>query len=214
MSSSTSSPALPIRLIGVLGGSFDPPHLGHAALARYALAALDREARSHDMEARVWILPAGRHPFGKAQTPAEMRLEMCRLAFDSLDKRIETRDDETVWSRDNPDTPTYTIDTLKRLAAAHPDAHFRLILGGDLADEVEKWRAWDRITVLAPPLWIPRAGYAPDQTTKEAARGDFEPLPEIASSDARRMLAAGESVDGVLAPTVAQMIATHRLYQK
>ena len=98
--------------IGLLGGSFNPPHLGHLlmAVAVYATEEIDH----------LWIIPTADHAFGKKLAPFEDRVRMCHLAFRHLAGGAAVLDLESRLPRE-PGTASYTVDTLRALRAVRPD---------------------------------------------------------------------------------------------
>jgi nicotinate-nucleotide adenylyltransferase len=165
--------------IGVFGGQFDPPHVGHLIVcqeARYRLA-LDR----------LLVVPAGT-PAHRAppETPAELRLRLAEAAFAG-----EPRTEVSRIELERPG-PSYTVDTLEALAG---EGELYLILGADQYATFERWREPDRIRRLARLAVAPRPGApVPD--------GDAivlpSPLVDVSSSELRRRLAAGEPVRHVI----------------
>ncbi len=179
----------------MFGGSFDPPHVAHTLAAAYVLTA-------HAVD-RVLVTPTAAHPFGKRLVSFEHRLQMCALAFAPL-AQVELCEIE----RELPQ-PNLTLNTLTALAARHPDVQLRLLVGTDLRRETHAWHDFGSIEVLAPPLWVARAGAGADHEPGEA----LVALPDISSTEIRRRLAAGEPTSGLLAPAVADYIRAHGLYR-
>lgn len=179
--------------IGVYGGSFDPPHRAHSAAVLWALETGEVDC--------VVMAPSARHPFGKeAAAPFEDRLAMCRLAARPFGpERVEVTDIEA-----RRDGPSYTVDTLRQLAAERPGASLRLVVGSDVAAELDGWRAAEEVRRLAPLLEVPRSGGA-DGLWLGA-------LPDLSSSMVRARIAAGEPVDRLVAGPVLDYIRERRLY--
>jgi nicotinate-nucleotide adenylyltransferase len=175
----------------VFGGSFDPPHLGHVLAAAYALAA-------HSVE-RVLVTPTAAHAFGKRLSSFEHRVRMCELAFEPL-RHVELCPIE----RELPQ-PSYTLNTLQALAARHAGVQLRLLLGSDLQRETHAWHDFASIVAIAPPLWIARQGH--DVSGSEPA------IPDISSTEIRRLLAADEPTTGLLSPSVRDYVRQHGLYR-
>jgi nicotinate-nucleotide adenylyltransferase len=146
---------MPLRAIGLLGGSFDPIHAGHLQLARDALAQLPlREVR---------FLPADQ-PWQKgAITPAAHRAHMVELAIAG----------EPRWALDMHEIErggtTYTIDTLRALRSVMPDASLVLIMGSDQFERFDTWRDWQAIAGLAHIAVAQRAGSPPSLNPAIAA---------------------------------------------
>jgi nicotinate-nucleotide adenylyltransferase len=183
------------KRIGVLGGSFDPPHCGHVLLAAYALAVAPIDG--------VLIVPAFAHPFGKRMAPFPQRLAMASLAFATLDPARTVVCD--VESELNP--PSYTWRTLERLSERLPGAQLRLLVGSDIVRDTAKWARFDRVEALAPLFVIGRGGH--DALAAESAPLE---LPEVSSTEVRRRLRAGASVHGLVPTAVAEHVAREGLY--
>ena len=171
--------------IAVLGGSFDPPHIGHGLVSAWLLWA--------DRADAVWLLPAFAHPFGKQSRPFAERVALCEALAQSIDARIEVCEVE----RDLP-RPSYTIDTLDHLAKAHPEHQFQLVVGADVLPETPRWKSWDQIQSRFAPIVVGRAGYdSPDGSVV---------FPEVSSTEIRRRLAAGLPIDHLVLPAVDALL--------
>lgn len=194
--------------LGVLGGTFDPIHLGHVTLAREALvcARLDR----------LLLVPAGIPPHKHAASAAAGdRLEMCRLACANLPD-IEVSDVET-----RRDGPSFTVDTLRSLQAEQPDAELCLVLGWDAARLLPAWREPQRVLELASLVLFRRPG-VPGPSDDDLRAAGIDPAravlcatatPEVDATEIRRRAAAGEPLDGLVPPAVAGYIQAHGLYR-
>ena len=195
--------------IGLLGGTFDPVHGGHLAVARQVkdICALDG----------VWLIPAARSPFrGAPHASAAHRVAMCRLAADGR-PWLEVHDLELARP-----APSYTIDTLRALTKAHPDAEFVLIVGTDALEAMAAWRDTDAIFALSEVVAVARSGYAaelPDDLLRDnpaaatRVRILHDAASDVAASDVRRRVAAGDSLVGLVPDTVAAYIRRHGLYR-
>ena len=194
--------------LGILGGTFDPIHLGHLAAAKAAIdcAHLDR----------VLLVPAGEPPHRRgAVANAEHRLEMSRLAIDE-DRRLEVSDVEVRRSG-----LSYTVDTLEKLRQAHPRDELFLVLGWDAARLFATWRMPDEVRRLATVVVVTRPGSnSPDEAALRQAGLDpasvilcARSTPDISGSTLRRAIASGQAVGDRLPAAVEQYIATHRLYR-
>ena len=190
--------------IGLFGGSFDPPHIAHVLVAGWALAEGEID--------RLWVIPAGGHPFGKRSAPFADRFEMCRRAFACFGERVAVLDVER-----SPETH-YSIDTLRGLARLHPTCRWRWVMGSDQLEQTEAWKTFDELAQLAPPLIIPRQGYpAPPSTAtlqKDPPRAQDFALPDLSSSFLRERLAAGafDEVLGLAPASVLDLIRHRGLY--
>lgn len=186
--------------LGVFGGTFDPPHLGHLAAARAAsrVAALDR----------VVFVPAGRpwQKDGRPVSAAEDRYRMTELAI---------RDDEPAFavSRIEVDRagPSYTVDTLESLA--REERELFLILGADAAAGIATWRRPDRICELAVLAVVNRPGYgvSPPLDGCTCVEVEMEPV-DISATEVRRLLGAGGDVRGLVPDDVAAYATERGLY--
>ena len=194
--------------IGILGGTFDPIHLGHIAAARAALecAQLDR----------VLFVPTGQPPHRRgAVAGAEQRLEMSRLAT-AGEQKFQVSDLEV-----RRGGPSYTVDTLRELRTAHPDDELFLILGWDAARLFATWHQPEEVRRLASVVVVvTRPGSPqPDATALEAAGLDSpstivcaRPTPDISGSALRRSIAKGDPVGDRLPAAVESYIAKNKLY--
>lgn len=153
------------QVIGLYGGSFDPPHLTHSLVIAWALAS----GTIH----QVWVIPSNGHPFGKKLSPFEARMEMCYRAFDFFGDRVHILDIEK-----EPRTH-YSIDTVKQLVKQHPKQQWRWIMGGDAFAESAKWRQFDELKKLAPIFVVPRQQSGDDHLIA---------LPNLSSSLIREAL--------------------------
>jgi len=179
---------------GILGGTFDPPHLGHLELASIALASGEVQ--------EVWFVPCLTHRFAKEPAPFEHRLAMCCLMV-SGEAAMKVSDMETRLER-----PGYTLDLVRALRAAHPNLSIRLLAGADIYHERDKWHRYDETAKLAPPLYVARQGVEPiPEPTLPAPHG-------ISSSSIRDALARGERPDDVLSREVLDYIEAHGLYRE
>ncbi|HXM54990.1 MAG TPA: nicotinate-nucleotide adenylyltransferase [Candidatus Dormibacteraeota bacterium] len=193
--------------LGVVGGTFDPIHLGHVAMAEAgaACAGLDR----------VLLVPANVPPHrGPATASSEDRLAMVRLAA-AGHSRLEVSDVELRRAG-----PSYTADTLRALAAEHPDAELHLLLGWDAAREIRAWHRPDEVMRLARLVIVTRPGYPrPAEADLRAAGIDPDrvvlcdvPTPDVESTDVRRLAETGGSLAGLLDPAVEAYVRSRQLY--
>ena len=187
--------------IGLFGGSFDPPHIAHVLVVGWVLSLGEVD--------EVWVIPSGGHPFGKPLAPFADRLEMCRRAFACYGERVR------LLAIEKEPRTHYTIQTLRTLTGLHPDCRWRWIMGSDTLDDAPKWREFDEVMRLAPPLVIPRRGYRPrgGQAPGGGPVGDFT-LPDVSSTLIRRKLREGrlEDLTGLLPRAVLEWIHDHSLY--
>lgn len=194
--------------VGVLGGTFDPIHLGHLAAAQ---AALDCAGLG-----KVLIMPSAQPPHRPgAIASAEQRLAMCRLAVEGRPGLEVSNVEVRQGGR------SYTVDTLVELKRLAPHDELFLILGWDAAALFATWREPAKVRSLASVVVIGRPGTpVPGREQLAAAGLDVErtvlclrPTPDISGSALRRAIAAGESVAGRVPPAVERYIAAHALYR-
>ena len=197
--------------LGILGGTFDPPHVGHLAVAQDAWARLPLD--------RVLFVPAAvpPHKVGAVCTPPALRLEMVRAAI-AGDDRFDASDIEL-----HRDGPSYTVDTLRELTKRQQDAELFLLLGADQFRELGTWRDPAAIARMATLVLVPRGDDDPEGTLALAR----ESLPsdarlavlnatrvDVSSSEIRRRCAAGEPVRYLVPNDVLRVIEREGLYEE
>jgi nicotinate-nucleotide adenylyltransferase len=193
--------------LGVLGGTFDPIHIGHLAAATAAMdcAHLDR----------VLFVPSAQPPHrAAAVAPAEDRLAMCKLAVEG-EPRFEVSDVEVKRGG-----RSYTVDTLDELHRTHLTDELFLILGWDAARLLRTWHKPERVSALASFVIVARPGMQPPTPADLTALGlDPErvvrcivPTPDVSGSELRRAIASGQPSAGKVPPAVERYITKHDLY--
>jgi len=206
-----STPDEATRRIGVLGGTFDPPHVGHLWLAAVAADGLGLD--------RVHFMPAAKPPH-KGQrliSRATDRLLMTRLAI-MPDQHFELSGIEM----ERPG-PSYTIDSVVELKRMHPDAELFLIMAADSLAQIDTWREPDRL--LEEIEWVvgPRSGSdPPDRSRLEERFGDAAsrihllegPSLDVSSSEIRRRVAAGHTIRYLVPRDVEELIIERELYRR
>lgn len=203
----TAGVAVAARRVGVLGGAFDPPHLAHVALARSAVAQLQLDELRVIPTGQAWHKP-------RQLTAAAHRLAMVQLAFASLSAaQLDPR--ETRRSG-----PSYTIDTLRELAAELPGAELFLIIGADQAQALTTWHDWEGIVQSATICVADRAnspgaasGFEAQTSHPDRFRHLQMPAMLTSATDIRARIAAHEDVSALVGEPVARYIAAHHLYQ-
>ena len=188
--------------IGVLGGTFDPPHVGHL------LAAVDAfEALSLD---KLIFVPAAAQPL-KTKTPAlasaEDRLEMVRLAVGD-DPRFEVSESEIARGG-----LSYTVDTLEELVRERPGSELVFILGMDALSSFDKWKSPNRILELASLAVLARSGDHRSSSDLGGVTVVGMRRIDISSSEIRQRIAAGKSIRGFVAESVEAYISAENLYR-
>lgn len=184
-----------MRAVALLGGSFNPPHVGHVMAAWWALATQGVD--------EVWLLPSILHPFGKALAPWEDRVRMCELAVEGIrGLRVCTAEAEL---QGDP-LAGRTARTLEHLIAKHPDHRFKLVVGTDILLETDRWYRFDRVRELAELIVVGRQGYEPAPGSPS--------LPEVSSTAIRAALARGGDVSGLVPRAVLRYIGERGLYRE
>jgi nicotinate-nucleotide adenylyltransferase len=194
--------------LGILGGTFNPPHLGHLVCAQEAYLQLSLD--------QVMLIPARIPPHKPVEEEpgADHRLELCRLAVDG-DERFSVSDVEI-----DRDGPSYTVDTLVELTSQAPDNELFLILGGDVAAGLPKWHEPGKVLSLSTLAIAERKG-TPRAEIENAlehlsgidqARFFSMPTIEISSTEIRRRVRAGEPITYLVPEQVAEYVREHHLY--
>lgn len=200
--------------IALFGGSFDPPHRGHMAIAR---AAADRFALN-----QVLFAPVGLQPL-KPQTTGATFEE--RLAMTTLACMGDLRFTPSTIDAARPDgLPNYTIDTLRLLHQSMPDAQIFNLIGADSFLSLARWRDPHQLLELAEWIVVSRPGYSssgliedpPDLKLTPAQRTHIHVLDtvheDVAATNLRERLRAGDPCKDLLPPQVSGYIQHHHLY--
>ncbi len=206
-----------VRSLGILGGTFNPPHLGHLALARHAREELGLEC--------VVLMPTGSplHKPAAVEPGAERRLAMCRLAAQGVDGLSACALEVERGG------PSYTVDTLRAIHATHPNADLTFIVGADTAATLASWREPVELLGLARLAVASRegsdrrhvlntvAGLAGEDAQgrgRLTARVDFLTMDtiDVSSSAVRERASRGEQLTGLLPAVVSDYIAEHGVY--
>jgi nicotinate-nucleotide adenylyltransferase len=177
-----------MAVVGILGGRFDPPHVGHLALARRAVDHFGID------DLHVTVVAAAAHK--GAEADIEHRLAMARLTFGPLGATVEVEE--------HP----YTVDALE--ARGYDDPIF--LVGADQLIDFATWKNPERVLELARLGVAARPGHAPPVESSD--RIDvFELEPhDVSSTDIRDRVRRGATIDGLVVPEVARYIAEHGLY--
>lgn len=192
------------RRVGILGGSFDPPHIGHLVVADDAMDALGLDA--------VWFIPASIHPLkqGRTATPADCRREMVEAAIAGND-RFASLDVEL-----RRPGPSYTVDTLRMLHAAHPATEFFFLVGADVLSEFHRWREAETIAALARLTVLSRGGEEAD-AVRPAVPVPYQRVAvtrvDISSSEIRRRVHEGRPFRYLVPEGVYSIIVQRVLYR-
>jgi nicotinate-nucleotide adenylyltransferase len=197
-------------VVGVFGGTFDPPHLGHLAAAQEALDAAGLD--------RVLFVPSQQNPLKQDLTSSsvEHRLAMTALAIDD-DPRFELSSADI-----GRDGPSYTVDLLQRLQDELGPGHdLAFIAGMDVLHELHRWRDPQRLLELARLLIVQRPGQEtlrPEEVDRRVPGASrriqviLTPGVAISSSELRERVATGRPIRYLVPDAVAGYIREHRLY--
>jgi nicotinate-nucleotide adenylyltransferase len=198
-----------VARLGILGGTFNPPHIGHLVMAQ--------EARRQLALDHVLLIPVHTPPHKElAEDPGpEVRAELCRLAVEG--------DDGLQLSMLEIDRPgaSYTVDTLREIHASKPEAELTFIVGGDMAFSLPSWREPDQVLALATLAVAERDGAEQQDIAAHLATLDPEgtrirffemPRLDISSSLIRRRVASGRPIRHLVPEAVADAISARGLY--
>jgi nicotinate-nucleotide adenylyltransferase len=184
--------------LGILGGTFNPPHVGHLVCAQEAHAQLGLD--------RVVLMPARRPPHKEiaADPGAEARLELCRRAIGDDDRFAVSRLELDRAGR------SYTVDTLKALHDSDPQADVTFIVGGDMARTLPTWREPEAVLQLATLAVAERAG-----AVREDICDELSALGGAVTGDriVRRYVAAGRPIRYLVPDAVAEAIGANGWYR-
>jgi nicotinate-nucleotide adenylyltransferase len=189
------------RRLGLLGGTFDPPHIGHLVAAVSVSEALGLD--------EVWLVPNG-DPWQKRDrvvTPAAVRLEMARAAVADVPD-LEVSDVEV-----RRDGPSFTIDTVHQLRAEDPDRDLVVIMGRDSALGLPTWERHEELLAAVDLAVVDRGGAA--APTLPGARVVVVPMRriDVSSTELRQRVAVGRPIVPLVPPAVAALVARHGLYR-
>jgi nicotinate-nucleotide adenylyltransferase len=190
------------KRLGVMGGTFDPIHNGHLVAASEVAAALSLD--------EVVFVPTGRPWQKQVVSPAEHRYLMTVIAT-AANPRFKVSRIEI-----DRDGPTYTVDTLREMKSANPDADLFFISGADAIAQILAWKDIDSIWGLAHFVAVSRPGHSleiPD--APEGAISSLEiPALSISSTDCRQRVSVGKPVWYLVPDGVVQYITKHELYRR
>ena len=187
--------------LGLLGGSFDPVHLGHLLVAQAAIEELGLD--------RLFFIPAAQSPFKPEghPAPAALRLQWLRLA---LAGKTNCEIDEQEIRRGGI---SYTIDTLRDYAKRFPQAELFYLIGADNAAKLNEWREAGELARLAPFVATPRPGEAPANFPAPFRGRTLKGFPlAVSSSEIRARVKAGLPLEPLVPPPVAEAICAAKQY--
>lgn len=196
--------------IAILGGSFDPPHKGHIAIAKRLL-------RQSDFD-QIWLMPLFQHPFNKNLSASNIRLKMTKY----LEKnKIKVLDLEIKRKK-----ISYTIDTLKSLSKNYPKDKFSWIIGTDQVSDFTKWKNWQEIINNFKLIIVPRTDFKKAEAELNnisklvsfpkniilISRKIFPPI-YISSALTRKKLKEDKSISNLVPKKIKEYIIKNKLYK-
>ncbi len=179
--------------IAILGGSFNPPHVGHQMIALWVLSTKQVDA--------VWLVPCFQHPFGKELEEYHHRIAMCQLAAQTFEKdKVHVSTAEQGLNQSGR-----TLFLIKHLLKHHPNHLFSLVIGADILRERKSWLGFDEIEKLVPIIVVGRAGY-------DSPSADVPILPAISSTEIRQRISRKKNISPFVPRSVLEYIKKHGLY--
>lgn len=187
--------------VGLLGGAFDPPHLGHLICAQYTLEALDLD--------KIIFIPSGDHPFKRNDVVASAtdRLAMVELsvagygAFEASDIEVGRQG------------ITYTIDTIEQIRSEHPEWELYLLIGADCVPEFDKWHRYQDILDSVQVAIFRRSTTAAIASPHPFLYPDT-PIIDISSTEIRKRVKEGKDIRYLVSAEVADYIDSRQLYNR
>ena len=161
--------------IALFGGTFNPPHKGHAQIVAHLLEKGFNQ---------IWIIPCWRHPMNKDCLPFWDRFHLCRLAFGKM-ASVRIKDIERRLHSDH----SWTIDTVRYLCKKYPQHQFTLVLGQDNYEQRQKWKNFNEIERLISLYTVPR--------------GPASFIEDVASQEIRKKMANGQDVRALIPEKVS-----------
>ena len=189
--------------IGLLFGTFNPPHIGHTLIANYFYITNNFD--------EIWFMVSPQNPFKKDITllDEKLRLEMVRLAIENANY-LKASDIEFSLPK-----PSYTINTLEKLKNDYPQYTFNIIMGSDNAISIEKWKDFQNIIDNYRIYVYPRTGYSTKNilTHKNIKIDNTAPIIDISSTWIREQIKNGKDVQFFLRKVVYEFIKINGVYQ-
>ena len=186
---------------GIFGGSFNPIHIGHLALANYLCEYGEVD--------EVWFLVSPQNPFKQQQhlLDDESRLRLVEASIAGYPHFRASNFEFTLPK------PSYTVHTLERLSETYPERDFYLIIGGDNWAAFDRWKDPEKILANHHLLVYPRRGYEINkETLPDKVKAVDTPLLEVSSTFIRQCLSEGKDIRYFLHPAAYQLIKEEKLY--
>lgn len=186
---------------GIFGGSFNPIHIGHLALANYLC--------ENDEVDEIWFLVSPQNPFKQNMTLLDDNIRLClvKAAIEGYPK-FHASDFEFSLPK-----PSYTVNTLEKLSETYPEREFYLIIGADNWAVFDKWKSPEKILSNHHILVYPRKGYEINSESLPInVKAVDTPILEISSTFIRESIAEGKDIRYFLHPSVYEFIIKNRLF--
>lgn len=188
-----------MKSIGILGGTFNPPHIGHLLIAEHVREELDLE--------EIWFIPTNDPPHKLAATVSvEDRLTMLdKAVYDNSFFKINPIEVNRLGK-------SYTIDTIKELKNQHPNHNYFFIIGADMVEYLPKWYKIDELINYLTFVGVKRAGYKL-QSSYPVLEMDI-PMFDVSSTNIRERVTAGKSIKYLVPKAVDSYIKEQQLYEQ
>lgn len=184
--------------VGLFFGSFNPPHIGHTAIAEFMLTAMQAD--------EIWMVVSPQNPFkeSKELLPEEDRFRLVKRAIDG-DADLKPCNFEFDLPK-----PSYTVDTMRAMSVKHPDETFFIIMGSDNFQGIKGWKDYEELLSKYPIAVYPRPGYDVDQDFIDALPGEIvltdAPSLDISSTEIRRRIKEGGRSRFLMRESVARAV--------
>ncbi len=188
------------KKIGILGGTFDPPHFGHLLIAQEALIQCELD--------EIWFVPAQIPPHKERadlSSSKDRKKMVCLAIEDNPSFILSTVELER-------EGPSYTVDTMRELTSRHNDCQFFFIIGGDMIDYLPQWTAIDELLQLVTFIGIKRPGFPSNSPYPHNMIEIEAPQLDISSSDIRSRVLDGENIRYLMPDAVCYYIKERGLY--
>lgn len=190
-----------MKKIGLFGGSFNPPHLGHMLFAQEAMIQCDLD--------EIWFIPVNIPPHKESD-----HLASNRDRYDLLKACTEGNPRFSVLTIElEREGPSYTIDTVKRLKKMYPDFQFYFLIGGDMIDYLPHWERIDELITLIPFIGVRRPGYEADSDYAKYVHYIDMVQVDFSSTDIRKRIRDGKPVTYMVPEAVERLMKERGLYE-
>ncbi len=187
---------------GLFGGSFNPIHIGHLALANFI-------CENNEVD-EIWFMVSPQNPFKQNMNMLDDRTRL-RLVNEAIKGYSKFHASDFEFSLPKP---SYTVNTLEKISQAYPNREFHLIIGADNWATFQKWKSPEQILTHHHILVYPRKGYEINSSTlPEKVRAVDTPILEISSTFIRESISQGKDIRFFLHPSVYNIIEKERLYR-